>query len=419
MSNVTKIEELRLARAKAFADMGEVLERQDDKGVLTAEDASEYDAREAEFDSVTAAISRLEKYDGIRPTLAVGKTLASEARSIREDPEPEPGDGDGDASKGRSKRPNPFEQFETREYEDAFESFLRLEANAEERAALSVAPNAEGGYTVAQEWYRQLIESEREFGMMLQLATTIRTADSGQVHIPRVANPATGIADIVAEEGPYVETEDTFTEAVLDSYKIGTLIKISDELLHDSIFDLSAFITRRAGQAIGIKANNFFVVGTGTAQPQGIVPAATVGKTTAGAATVTASELVDLFHSLLRPYRSRATWMIKDSTAAIIRKLADSTGQFLWQPGLQAGQPDVLLGRPVYTDPDMPAMTTGLRSVLFGDIATAYYIREVGTATVKVLNELFAVNGQVGYRVDRRLDGELVDAIAVKVLLQA
>lgn len=410
MSNVTKIEELRLRRAELYDGMGEVLQRSSDDGTLSAEDATEYDKRESEFDSVTTQIARLEKYDGFKPTLAQGTVAVTEERSVREhDPEDEKPRG----------RPNPFAQFETREYAEAFESMLRLEADVEQRAALSVAPNAEGGYTVAQEWYRQLIESEREFGMMLQLATTIRTADSGQVHIPRVANPATGVADIVAEEGPYVETEDTFTEAVLDSYKIGTLIKISDELLHDSIFDLSAFITRRAGQAIGIKANSFFVVGTGTAQPQGIVPAATVGKTAAGATAITAAELIDLFHSLLRPYRSRATWMIKDSTAAAIRKLADTTGQFLWQPGLQAGQPDVILGRPVYTDPDMPAMTTGLRSVLFGDIATAYYIREVGTATVKVLNELFAVNGQVGYRVDRRLDGELVDAIAVKVLIQA
>jgi HK97 family phage major capsid protein len=400
MSNITKIEELRVKRAELYAGMGEVLERAGDDGSLSAEDAKEFDAREADFDNVTGQIARLEKYDGFKPTLEQRKVAESDSRKVEDNEE-------------RKAEDN---SIESREYAEAFESYLRGDLNVEQRAAMQVGTASEGGYTVAEEWWRQLVESEREFGVMLQLGTTVRTGDSGQLHIPTVATA--GTAALTAEEAAFTESEDTFGEIVLDSYKIGTLVKISDELLNDSIFDLSGFIARRAGQAIGIKANNYFVVGNGTGQPNGITVASGLGKTAAGAAAITADELIDLYHSLLSPYRSRASWLVKDSTAAAIRKLKSNDTQYIWQPGLVAGQPDILLGRPVYTDPDMPAMTTGLKSVIFGDIS-AYWIREVGTATVKVLNELYAVNGQVGYRVDRRLDGELVDTAAVKHLIQA
>lgn len=109
---------------------------------------------------------------------------------------------------------------------------------------------------------------------------------------------------------------------------------------------------------------------------------------------------------------------MRDSTVKLIRKLKDSTGQYLWQPGLQAGQPDTILSRPLVVNPNVPAATTGLRSVAFGDISR-YYIRDVEGVTVKVLNELYAANGQVGFRIHRRTDGDLRDTAAVKVLTQA
>jgi HK97 family phage major capsid protein len=109
---------------------------------------------------------------------------------------------------------------------------------------------------------------------------------------------------------------------------------------------------------------------------------------------------------------------MRDATLKAIRKLKESTGQYLWQPGLQAGAPDLLLGRPVYVDPNAPAMTTGLDSILFGDVSK-YWIREVGSVTVQRLDELYAANGQVGFILDRRVDGDLVDTAAVRVLTQA
>jgi HK97 family phage major capsid protein len=392
------IEELRLRRAKLYSEMGEVLSRADDEGTLSAEDAQEYDSREADFDKVTDAIARLEKHEGLAPTLTQRKVAESDEREIV------PADE-------REAKP---QGVESRAYHDAFEGYLRNTMSVEQRAALQVGTAAEGGYTVAEEWARQLIESEREEGVMLQFATRITTAESGQLHIPKVVHAE--VATLTAEEAAYTEAEDTFAEALLDSYKMGTLVKISDELLHDSMFDLAGFIARRSGEEIGRLANTYFVTGTGTGQPNGITVASTTGKTFATNAAITADELIDLFHSLISKYRGRAVWMMNDSTIAAIRKLKDSgtPGQYLWQPGLQAGQPDLLLGRPLYSDYNVPAIGTLADSVVFGDLST-YWIREVGTATMKVLNELYAVNGQVGYRADRRLDGDLIDTAAVKL----
>ena len=403
MSTIKNIEELREKRAKLFTEMGEVLERSDADGTMSAEDAAEYDRREQEFDKLTEQVERVERYRGIAPKLNVREVTEEEARDI-----------EYTLDVRKSERE---EGIESRQYEVAFEQYCRFGmTGVEQRAALQVGTASEGGYTVAQECERQLIEALREYGVMFQLGTTFRTGESGQVHVPTVATRAT--AALTAEEAAFTESEDTFGEVLFDSYKIGVIMKISDELLNDSIFDLAAFMARSSGQAIAVRANNYFVIGTGSGQPNGITVAATVGKTAAAAAAITSDELIDLYHSVLSPYRARSSWIMRDATIAAVRKLKETTNQYLWQPGLQAGATDLLLGRPVYSDPDVPALATTAKTVVFGDIS-AYWIREVGSTTVKRLEELYAANGQVGFRVDRRLDGDLVDTAAVKTLQQA
>lgn len=399
--SIAKIEALREKRAAAYEGMKAVLSRQDAEGNLSSEDAAEYDARESEFDSLSASIARNEKLEGIKPKLNVGETLEEEGREL--DPE-------GESRKIDTASP---------EYREALETYMRhgfARTSVEQRAALQVGTDSEGGYTVADDWVKQLIIAEQEFGTIEALATHFSTSESGQVHVPSLATRAT--AALTAEEAAFTQSEDTFGEVVFDSYKVGVIMKVSDELLHDSMFDVSGLMARSAGEAIGIKANNYFVVGTGSGQPNGVVTASTLGKTAAGAAAITADEIIDLYHSLLTPYRRNAGFLMKDSTVALVRKLKSSDNQYIWQPGLQAGQPDVLLGRPLHIDPDMPAATTGLKSVLFGDFSK-YWIRTVGTRNVKRLEELYAANGQVGFRVDRRLDGDLTDTAAVKHLIQA
>lgn len=371
---------------------------------LTAEEAQEFDRIDSEIRDLDANIARHERLEGLVPQAEKREIVSDEeAREIF----------------GSDAETREVSTFETTEYRSAFDQYLRGGASQvapELRAALTVGTNSQGGYTVAADWNRQLIEQLRLFGSIRPLATVYQTADSGTFHVPYVDTRAT--AALTTEAASYTESEDTFNEVALGAYKIGIIVKASEEIIHDSIFDLNGFIQRSAGQAIGLKENNYFVLGTGSSQPKGITVAASTGVTAASSTAVTADELMGLFHSVVPPYRRSSSWLMNDATILAVRKLKDSQNRYLWEPSIQVGDPDTLLGRPVYADPDVPTMATGQKAVVFGDISR-YAIRDVEPTAVQYLDQLYAANGQVAWKVHRRTDGNLTDPSAVKVLAMA
>ena len=198
------------------------------------------------------------------------------------------------------------------------------------------------------------------------------------------------------------------------------MIKVSEELLNDSVFDLESYIAREFARRIGTKEEEAFFTGDGTGKPLGILAAsggAETGVTAASATAVTADELIDLFYSLKSPYRKNAVWVLNDSTIKAIRKLKDNNGQYLWQPSLVAGTPDTILGRPVKTSAYMPAIAAGAKTIAFGDFSY-YWIADRQGRSFKRLNELYAANGQVGFLGSQRVDGKMILPEAVKVLVQ-
>ena len=130
-----------------------------------------------------------------------------------------------------------------------------------------------------------------------------------------------------------------------------------------------------------------------------------------------ADELMDLYYSLKSPYRKKSVWVLNDSTIKAIRKLKDNNGQYLWQPSLTAGAPDMILGRPIKTSAYMPAIAAGAKTIAFGDFSY-YWIADRQGRSFKRLNELFAATGQVGFLASQRVDGKMILAEAVKVLVQ-
>ena len=209
---------------------------------------------------------------------------------------------------------------------------------------------------------------------------------------------------------------------------LGTFIKVSDELLNDSVFDLESYISsefaRRIGTVercvIGHKEEEAFFTGDGSGKPTGIFAAtggADVGITSAAATALTADELIDLFYSLRSPYRKNAVWVMNDSTVKAVRKLKDGNGQYLWQPALTAGTPDTILNRPIYTSSYVPAIAAGAKTIAFGDFGY-YWIADRQGRSFKRLNELFATTGQVGFMATQRVDGKLILSEAIKVLQQ-
>jgi len=130
---------------------------------------------------------------------------------------------------------------------------------------------------------------------------------------------------------------------------------------------------------------------------------------------VTVDNLIDLVYSLKSPYRKNAVFLMKDITVSGIRKLKDANGAYLWQPSVQAGEPDRLLGYPLYTSPYVPAVEAAALPVAFGDFSN-YWIADRLGRTVQRLNELYAGNGQTGFLGVQRVDGKVILAEGIKLL---
>ena len=392
--------ELREKRAKAWEAAKAFLDsHRTDKGVLSAEDDAAYSRMEQEITDLGKEISRMERLEALD---------AQMKKPVNQPLTGKPMSGRTIERIGRASD----------EYRTSFWDMMRSKAPLPSVVnALQEGTDSEGGYLVPDEYERTLVEALEEENMFRQLAKVIRTS-SGDRKIPVVATK--GTASWIDEEGAYTESDDSFGQVSIGAYKVGTMIKVSEELLNDSVFDLESYIAKEFARRIGAKEEEAFFTGDGSGKPLGILAAtggAETGVTAASSTAVTADELIDLFYSLKSPYRRNAVWVLNDSTIKAVRKLKDSTGQYLWQPSLVAGTPDTLLGRPMKTSAYMPVIAAGAKTIAFGDFSY-YWIADRQGRSFKRLNELYAANGQVGFLGFQRVDGKLVLSEAVKVLAQ-
>lgn len=251
-------------------------------------------------------------------------------------------------------------------------------------------------------------------------ATIISTMSGEQMLVPR--STAEGSALWTAEGGTLTASDPTISSVTLGAFKLGKIIQISKELSTDAGFDLVGFLAQSAGRNIGIASNTAYVAGTGTTQPNGFVPAATVAITAAtGQGSTTglptgspADPFIDLYHAVIPQYRPRGSYMCNDAVIKALRKVKDSTGQYIWQPSLQQGQPDTVLGKPVYANPAMASFGVNAKILAFGDFS-AYYIRDVSPLRFERSDEFAFGTDLVSFRALFRTDGALVDANAIKV----
>lgn len=291
---------------------------------------------------------------------------------------------------------------------------------------LSAGSNVAGGYIAAPpEMIRRLEMAMLDFGGIYELAEVIRTANANPIGWPS-ANDTSNSGEWLGEADDATATSDsvdpTFKKTQWFAHKVSSKpIRVSFELLRDSVFDLPGIIGAMLGERIGRAKAAAFATGSGAGKPRGLTLDTALGKTAAGAAAITTDELIDLVHSVDPAYRKQGcAWLMKDSTVQLVRKLKDSTNQYLWQPGMQSGAPNVLYGFPVYTSQDMPAATTGLKSVVFGQLS-AYKVREVGAIRLRRFDELYGETDETGFIAFHEADGGLLDAGGnpVKHLIQA
>ena len=377
---------------KAFLDS-----KRNGDGLISAEDNATYEKMEADVIALGHEIERMERQAAIDREMS-----APTSKPLTGKPQTVP----GDTKTGRA----------TDEYKSAFWNIMRKKAVPHEvYNALQVGTLTEGGYLAPDEYEHTLIEALQDQNIFRSLARVISTS-SGERKIPVVASK--GTAAWIDEEAAYPESDDAFGQVSIGAYKLATMIKVSEELLNDSVFDVAGYIAREFARRIGAAEEEAFFTGNGTGKPTGILAAtggAETGVTTASAATVTFDEVMDLFYSLRAPYRRNSVFIMNDSTVKALRKLKNGNGDYLWTPSVTAGTPDTVLNRPVYTSTFMPALAASAKSILLGDLGY-YWVADREGRSFKRLNELYAPTGQVGFLASERVDGKLILPEAVKVM---
>ncbi|MFZ3569955.1 phage major capsid protein [Streptomyces sp. BH097] len=303
------------------------------------------------------------------------------------------------------------------------DSELRQWARGEQRAIEIAAPQGvafrdlvkgtatAGGNTVPTTFYGQLMAHLIEVsGIMMAGPTVLNTTSGESIEIP--VTTAHSTAAITPEGQPLSESDPAFGKRTLGAYKYGVLLQASAELLADTGVDLEGYLAMQAGRALGNAFGVHAITGDGTSKPTGIVTSASAGVTGGTGVTggFTADNLIDLYHSVISPYRNSTScgWLMRDAALGAVRKLKDTQQQYLWQPSIQVGAPDTLLGKPVYTDPNVAAVGLGAKSVLFGDFSQ-YFVRMAGGVRFERSDDYAFNSDLVTYRAIIRADGLLVD----------
>jgi HK97 family phage major capsid protein len=384
---------LREARASAWSEYRSLLDTIG--GDPSAEQTQTLDRLDKQLSEQTSQIDRLERAGDW------------EARFSRPQQEPE------------VHRANPAAD----EYRAAYVNWLltgeKISPQLETRA-LGVGTDSAGGYLAPDSFRNALIERMQETSVIRPWVTTI-TTDSGSTLSWPTADEVGVEGVILAENTQVAELDVDFGIATLDAYKYSSkLVRISTELIQDSAIDIEGYVARALADRINRIQNKHFTVGTGTGQPDGIAVGATVGVTAASTTAITTDELLDLVYSVDPAYRAGAAFMMNEAITKTIRKLKYSTDEYIWQPGLQSGAPDSLLGYPVRLNTYMDASPAAADVVaLFGNFRAGYVIRDVrGMRTVR-MGERYADYDQIGLTAFQRSDGTKQDVNAYKSLVMA
>ena len=380
--------ELRNKRANLWEETKKFLADHTDKdGKMAAADAEAYEKMEADIAEMGKTIDRLEKQAELDKKLAMPTSQPLTAKPGTEE------------KKGRASD----------EYRKAMFTAIRTKFR-DVSNVLMEGIDESGGYLVPEEYDRRLVDVLDEENILRGMATNIRTSGERKINIA-----ATKPAALWVEEGGALTFGDaTFDQKLLDAHKLHVAIKITEELLADNAFQLESYIITQFGKAIANAEEDAFLNGDGDGKPTGVLKDAQVG-VTIDTVDIEADDVIDLIYKLKRPYRKKASFITNDSTLAVLRKLKDENRNYLWQPSLQSGEPDRILGYAVRTSQFAPKLAAGNVALAFGDFSY-YNIGDRGQRSLQVLKELFAGNGMVGYVMKERVDGLLILPEAVKVL---
>jgi len=301
----------------------------------------------------------------------------------------------------------------------AFTHYLRSgkEAlGADEVKSLTIADDSSGGYLAPAEFSAEVVKGIVEMSPVRQ-AARVGSTSSGEVLIPKRTGRPTG--HWVGETETRSATESSYGQIEIPINEMACYVDVSQRLLEDAAVNVEAEVAFDLAEEFGRLEALGFMQGDGVKKPVGVMEAPGVPYTFTGNAstlgTAPADTLIDAFYALSAWYRNRGVWMMNGTTLAAVRKLKDgSTGAFLWQPGLAAGQPETILGRPVIEDPTMDSVGSAAEPIVFGDFGSAYRIYD--RIALSIMRDPYsqAANGLVRFHARRRVGGGLVLADALR-----
>lgn len=280
-----------------------------------------------------------------------------------------------------------------------------------------------GGYLVPTLLQNEIITLMKDFSGILQVARIRSTAKGGQITFPSRDSTARKAVK-TAESGSIAVQDITYTQKVMDAYKYTDALKVSIELMDDSEFDILQEFRDAFSESFGRMANETLTIGDGSGDPNGVVPASTLGVTAASATAITLAEVIGMEHSVDPAYRKARTcgYMMHDQLLKAIKLLslsATNEGAGTWQPSFRDGTPSTINGYPFWLNQDMEsAITASKKVILFGDYSK-YNVRQVKDMTIMRNDALFMATGEIGFFAHARWDGELFDTTAVKHLISA
>lgn len=364
---------------------------------MSEEDAKTYAEMETKVKNFTMEIERMQSMEAMEREMEkpMSQSLTSQPMSTE--------------NKTESKKTGRASDEYKKGILEALRSNFRVVSNV-----LQEGVDTAGGYLVLEEYDSRLIDGLTSENIMRTLATTITTSGEHKINIAG-SKPA---ASWIEEGGELSFGDATFEQILLDAHKLHVAIKVTDELLYDNAFNLENYIIDQFTKALANAEEDAFLNGDGVGKPLGIFATNGGGQvaiTTNTQSAITADDVVNLIYALKRPYRKNAKFIMNDQTISLLRKLKDNNGAYMWQPALVAGEPDRLLGYPVYTSEFVPTVKAGAPVIAFGDFSY-YNIGDRGVRSFDQLRELFVGNGMVGFLAKERVDGKLVLPEAVQIL---
>lgn len=327
------------------------------------------------------------------------------------------------------KRPGGTKGTEVSAHKQAFGQMLRkgIEDGLGDlqQKAIQVAVDGDGGYAAPEDLDTTLLELLRDESPMREVCGSIVIGASGYKKLVNIGGAGSGwVGETDARPATGTPTIAQLTAFMGEIYSNP---QATQQSLDDIHFDVEGWLAGEVSREFAEKEGSAFLLGDGVNKPKGILAytrATTADKTRAFgtlqnlksgiAGGFTGDNIIDLIYSLKKGYRKNAVFMMNTLSLAKVRKLKDSEGNYLWQPGLQLDQPSTLLAHGIAENEDMPDVAADANAIMFGDFKRGYAI--VDRFGTRVLRDPYTNKPNVGFYTTKRVGGMLLDSNAIKVL---